>query len=146
MSRPQYVNIQVQGVPTSGVIDTGADITIMGGDLFKKVATAARLRKKDFMKPDRVPRTYDRRQFELHGRMDLEISFDGKVLRTPVYIEMDAHDQLLLAEGVCSQLGIVEYHKDVWSGRKLDMGTEKAQQGLQIKDAPVLSVKQVRVS
>ena len=110
-SRPQYVNIQMQGVPTSGVIDTGADITIMGGDLFKKVATAARLRKKDFMKPDRVPQTYDRRQFELHGRT--------------VYIKMDAHDQLLLAEGVCSQLGIVEYHKDVWPGRKLDMGTEK---------------------
>ena len=44
-NRPQYVNIQVQGVPTSGVIDTGADITIIGGDLFKKVATAARLRK-----------------------------------------------------------------------------------------------------
>ena len=67
------MNIQVQGVPAFGVIDTGADITIMGGDLFKKVATAARLRKKDFMKPDCVPRTYDRRQFELHGRMDLEI-------------------------------------------------------------------------
>ena len=59
---------------------------------------------------------------------------------------MDAHDQLLLAEGVCSQLAIVEYHEDVWPGRKLDMGTEKAQQGLQIKDAPVPSVKQVRVS
>ena len=68
------------------------------------------------------------------------------MLRTPVYIKMDAHDQLLLAEGVCSQLGVVEYHKDVWPGRKLDMGTEKAQQGLQIKDAPVVSVKQVCVS
>jgi len=27
-SRPQYVNIEIQGVSTSGVIDTGADITI----------------------------------------------------------------------------------------------------------------------
>ena len=52
------MKIQVQGVSTSGVIDTGADITIMGGDLFNKVATAARLRKKDFKEPDRVPRTY----------------------------------------------------------------------------------------
>ena len=51
----------------------------------------------------------------------------------------------MLAEGVCSQLGIVEYHEDVWPGRKLDMGTEKAQQELQSKDAPVLSVKQVRM-
>ena len=46
-SRPQYVNIQVQGISTSGVIDTDADIIVMGGELFKKVAAAARLRKKD---------------------------------------------------------------------------------------------------
>ena len=32
---------------------------------------------------------------------------------------MDTHDQLLLSEGVCSQLGIVEYHQNVWPGRKL---------------------------
>ena len=48
----------------------------------------------------------------------------------------------MLAEGVCSQLGIVEY---VCPGRKLDIGTEKAQQQLQSKDAPVLSMKQVRM-
>ena len=112
-SKPQYVNVQVQGVPTSSIIDTGADITIMGGELFKKVAAAARLKKRDFKKPDRVPRTYDRKEFLLHGRMDLEIIFDGKVLCSPIYIKMDAHEQLLLSEGVCSQLGIVEYHQNV---------------------------------
>jgi len=31
---------------------------------------------------------------------------------------MDAHDQLLLSEGVCSQLGIVEYHDNVWPGHE----------------------------
>ena len=118
-SRPQYVNITIQGVPTSGVIDTGADITIMGGELFKKIAKAAKLKKKNFKQPDRTPCTYDRNQFKLHGRMDLEISFDGKMLVTPIYIKMDAHDQLLLSEGVCSQLGILEYHKNVWPGREL---------------------------
>ena len=143
-SRPQYVNVEIQGVPTSGVIDTGADITIIGGGLFKKVATAARLRKKDFKKSDRIPRTYDRKPFELHGRMDLEISFDGKSLRTPIYIKMDAHDQLLLAEGVCSQLGIVEYHKGVWPGRKIVMEAVQAQE-LESKDASILSVRQVRI-
>ena len=45
-SKPQYVNVQVQGVPTSGILDTGADTTIMGGELFKKIAVAAKLRKK----------------------------------------------------------------------------------------------------
>jgi len=70
-SRPQYVNIEIQGVSTSGVIDTGADITIMGGELFKKIAKAAKLKKKDFKQADRTPCTYDRKQFKLHGRMDL---------------------------------------------------------------------------
>jgi len=45
--------------------------------------------------------------------------FDGKMLVTPIYIKMDAHDQLLLSEGVCSQLGILEYHKNVWQGCEL---------------------------
>ena len=118
-SRPQYVNIEIQGVPTSGVIDTGADITIMGGELFKKIAKAARLKKRDFKQEDRTPCTYDRKQFKLHGRMDLQVVFDGNMLVTPIYIKMDAHDQLLLSEGVCSQLGILEYHKNVWPGREL---------------------------
>lgn len=37
-SNPQYVSVEVQSVPTSGIIHTGADITIMGGELFKNVA------------------------------------------------------------------------------------------------------------
>jgi len=51
--------------------------------------------------------------------MDQEIIFDGKVLCTPIYIQMDAHDQLLLSDGVCNQLSIVEYHPNVYPGRKL---------------------------
>ena len=90
-SKPQYIKIQVQGVPTSDVIDNCADITIMAGKLLNKIAAATRLRKKDFKKQDHVLHTYDRRQFELHTKIDLEISFDGKVLCTPIYIKMDAH-------------------------------------------------------
>ena len=44
---------------------------------------------------------------------------------TPVYIKMDAADQLLLAEGVCRQLGIVTYHADVETWR----GGSKQQEG-----------------
>ena len=60
-SRAQYANVDLQGVPAKGVIDSGADITIIGGDLFKKVAMVAKLRKKDFRKADKTPRTYDQR-------------------------------------------------------------------------------------
>ena len=117
-SIPQCVRVQVQGVPAYGLIDSGADITIMGGILFKKVATIARLRKRDFMQPDKVPRTYDQRPFQLDGWMDLSVEFNGTTMTTPVYIKMDAHDQLLLSEGVCRQLGIVHYHPSVerWRG------------------------------
>ena len=90
-----------------------------------------------------TPMTERSYTFELHGRMDLEISFDGKVLRTPIYIKMDAHDQLLLAEGVCSQLGIVEYHHNVWPGKK---EVDSGQPGPCVRDGGmVLSVRQVRV-
>ena len=101
-----------------GLIDSGADITIIGGSLFKKVATVARLKKKNFKKADRVPRTYDQQPFRLDGRMDLDVAFGGTQMTTPVYIKVDAHDQLLLSEGVCRQLGILQYDPDVetWRG------------------------------
>ena len=47
---------------------------ILGGELFKKVATTARLRKKNFHKPDRTPHTYDHKPFQLHGKMELEVA------------------------------------------------------------------------
>ena len=121
-SHCQVARVDVFGVPADGVVDTAADITIMGGKLFAMVAAAARLRKKDFRKPDKVPRTYDRKVFRLDGCMDMEISFDRKAIKTVVYIKMDAVDQLLLSEGVCRQLGMVTYHPAVRL-RKTSKGT-----------------------
>ena len=34
-------------------------------------------------------------------------------MRTPVYVKMDAPEQLLLSEGVCRQLGVITYHTEV---------------------------------
>jgi len=50
-SKQRRAIVEVQGVETCGVVDTGADITIMGGELFKRVAAIARLRK-DFKPAD----------------------------------------------------------------------------------------------
>ena len=105
--------VQIQGVPAVGVIDSGSDITIMGAELFAKVAPTARLRKRDLKKLDRTPRTYDQRTFTLDGRLDLDIEYAGKSMRTPVYLRTAAKDQLLLSEGVCRQLGIIKYHPEV---------------------------------
>ena len=44
-----------------GVVDSGSDITILGGEMFKQVATVARLHKKDFEPPDKQPRMTSRR-------------------------------------------------------------------------------------
>lgn len=57
---------KVQGVPAYGLIDSGAGITIIGGLLFEKVATIARL-KQNFKKSDKVPRTYNQKLFSLDG-------------------------------------------------------------------------------
>ena len=109
-SKPRLAPVQVQGVPAQGFIDTGADISIIGAELFKKVAAAARLKKKEFKDPDKVPHSYDQRPFKLHGKIMLDIGFEDKTMRTPVYVKMDAPESLLLSEGVCRQLGIVSYH------------------------------------
>ena len=45
--------------------------------------------------------------------MDLTITFGGCVLTTPVNIKVDTVEPLLLSEGVCWQLGILQYHEDV---------------------------------
>ena len=112
------MKVQLQGVPAYGFIDTGADITIIGGKLFKKVATIARLKKRHFKKADKIPKTYDQKTFKLDGQMDLDITFEGRTICTPVYIKMDAVDQLLLSEGVCRQLEMVTFHPKVerWRG------------------------------
>ena len=72
----QCTKLFVQGVPVYGIIDSGADITIIGGRLFKRVALAARLKKRDFMKLGKTPRTYDQKPFTLEGRMDLNVMFE----------------------------------------------------------------------
>lgn len=119
-SRPRCTHVEVQGVPVYVIIDSGADITIMGGDMFKKVATVARQQKKNFRPADKTPYNYDRKPFTLDGMMDLDISFGEKTLTTPVYIKMDAEDPLLLSEGVCRQLEIITYHPgvEIWHGSR----------------------------
>ncbi len=130
-SHPMCVKVQVQGVLAYGIIDSGADITIIGGSLFKKVAAVAKLKKKDFKKADKTPHTYDQKPFSLDGRMELDITFQDKAIKTTVYIKMDAHDQLLLSERVCRQLGVISYHSEVekWRGGRLkrkEASTEKS--------------------
>ena len=115
----------MQGVPCEGVIDTGSDIMIMGGKLFKRIAAIARLRKRDFHPADKTSVAYGRQPFSLHGKMSLSISFGGREMVTPIYIKMDSEEPLLLAEGVCRQLQIVTYHPDVLLGSQAPVENTK---------------------
>ena len=117
-SQPQSVRVVVAGVPVDGVVDTAADITIVGAEAFKRIAAVAKLKKRDLKPADKTPRTYDQKVFHLDGRLDLDITFQEQTMKTPVYVKMDAKEQLLLSEGVCRQLGIVHYHEQVVPGDK----------------------------
>ena len=55
--------VEVYGVPVDGVIDTGADISIMGGEVFRKIAAVAKLRKSQLKKADKTPHNYDQTPF-----------------------------------------------------------------------------------
>ena len=90
----RHARVEIQGVPVFGVIDSGADVTVIGGNLLRKVATIAKLRKKDLKHPDKTPRNYYQSPFTLHGKMDLDVSFAG-TMTTPVYIKVDTEEQLL---------------------------------------------------
>ena len=139
-SKPQKALVEVQGIPAMGIIDTGADITIMGPELFKTVAAATRMKKRCLKPVDKSAYTYDHKPIHLDGRLDLDISFAEKTLQTPVYIKMDATDQLLLSEGVCRQLAIISYHRSVQTS-KPGSSTDKVP-----VRAPMVRVKLVKTT
>ena len=85
-SDPKCVTVLLHGVPSVGLVDTGADITIIGGELFKRVAALAKLKKRHFKRVDKTPKTYDQRSFTLDSHLDLDTEFNSKVLHTPVYV------------------------------------------------------------
>lgn len=66
-TRPCRATVLVQDIPAKGLINTGADITIMGREPFKKVAPVAQPHKCDFKQPDKVPVRYNNEMFQPDG-------------------------------------------------------------------------------
>lgn len=93
------LNCEYKDFQPKELLISGVDVTIIKGKLFREVATIARLKKKDFKAADKKPRTYNRQQFTLDGRMDPDISFGDRTMCTVVYVKMDAEDPILLSEG-----------------------------------------------
>ena len=57
-----YTDVQVEGVPAQGIVDSGYDLAVFEGDLLRKVAAIARLHHSQFKKPDKTPRSILLRQ------------------------------------------------------------------------------------
>jgi len=138
-NRPQTARIVVGGVPMNGIVDSNSDITIIGKEMFKKVASVAKLWKKDFKPPDNQPRTYNLQPFRVHGRIEVDVSFGDHTMKTSIYVKMDAPEPLLLSESVCRQLGVIRYHPDVKPGNEM----EKSNQVSDCK-VPMVRVKLVQ--
>ena len=117
------VEVKVEGVPVTGLIDTGSDITIIRGDLFYHIVEVGKLENSMLEPADLKACTYDQKPITLDGRIDLHISFGERVICTTVYVKLVAPDQLLLSEAVCCQLGIVSYHPSVQSVSNHNMTT-----------------------
>lgn len=43
---------------------------------------------------------YDQQPFKLDGKMVQDVSFEKIVMHIPIYVKMDAKNQLLLSEGI----------------------------------------------
>ena len=78
------MQVDIAGVPAVGLIDTGADISIKGPELFKKVAAVAGLKKRQLKPADKLPHTYDHRTFKLDRRLDLDVTFVDKTMHTAI--------------------------------------------------------------
>ena len=104
---PCCVEVLIEGVPVTGLIDTGSDITIIRGDLF---VAEAHLEVQYLKTAEQKACTYDQKPITLDGQMDMKIGFGEKTITTTVYVKLVAPDQLLLSETVCRLLGIVSYH------------------------------------
>jgi len=67
-----------------------------------------------FQTPDKQPQTYNLQPFYVNERIDVYVSFHDRTMKTLVYVKTDVPE--LLSEGVCRQLGIVNYNSDVRPG------------------------------
>ena len=109
-SKSRHVEVEIEGVPVTGIIDTGSDITIISGELFKNIVDAAQLSSETFKPANKQACAYSGQPISLDGQMDVTISFESHNIKTIIYVKLQAPDQLLLSESVCRELGIVKYH------------------------------------
>ena len=109
------VEVMIEGVPVTGLIDTGSDITIIRGDLFYQIISESGLKVESLKPAEQKACTSDQKPITLDGQMDMKVSFGDKTIIATVCVKLVAPDQSLLSEYVYRHLGIVNYHPNVQS-------------------------------
>ena len=54
------ITVEIEGVPATGIIDTGSGITMVSGNLFKTIITTAGLKEEDFKPANKQAFNYDK--------------------------------------------------------------------------------------
>ena len=77
---PQSAIVNMEGVPVTGIIDTGSDINSISKDMFKTVIPKAGLKKEEFktVHVDKQAFTYNKQCITFHGWIDTNMSFEDK--------------------------------------------------------------------
>ena len=76
--------MKVEGIPVTGLIDIGSDVTIIRGDLFYHIVETAKLEESNLIPADLKACIYDQKQITLDGQIDLRISFGKEAICTTV--------------------------------------------------------------
>ena len=137
------VKVLIEGVPVTGLVDTGSDITIIQGDLFYKIAAVAKVEIKIV---DQGVCTYNQKPMTLNGCIDMRITFGEKNIISTVYIKLVAHDQILLSEVACHLLGIVNYHPEVQLLKRLLLKQTNADDTTTADDTTIVKVTNTDVT
>ena len=80
----QSTIIKIKGIPVTGIIDTGSDITIISVDLFKKIVADAGFKKEDFKTADKQAYSYNRLLTVLDGQINVTRSASKTRRYTPL--------------------------------------------------------------
>ena len=80
----QSTIIKIKGIPVTGIIDTGSDITIISVDLFKKIVVDAGFKKEDFKTADKQAYSYNRLLTILDGQINVTQSASKTRRYTPL--------------------------------------------------------------
>ena len=106
----------MSGSPVEALVDPGSSASIMSTELLKQIGPKAGISKDDLRPPDIVLRNYSRNQITISGRVDLEFTWRGKTVKSPVYVRSDKQEgePLLLGTNVIVPLGA--HGASSWSG------------------------------